>query len=160
MAVVKSTIKYLTGVEAVQRKFALRRSKCYDHFVGLTRVKGTTYIGGSVRSKNILGYGPVSTNVVFMRMAGGLAPQATTLQLSVREFFRIATQWAHAAMKDLSYVTSNTEKINACVADPSKTIGGVSPIGNTLYGFYFKYAYKYAEDQGQAPASHELPNPA
>ena len=157
MSEVKNTISYLTGVNAVQRKFALRRNTCYKHTLNSGMVlPGTTYIGGSVRSKHILGVGAVTSNVVFMRMAGGFAPQPSPLQLNTRVMFTDCSAW----VRDARINITNFGYIKQCVADPSLKIGGKSPIGYTMNGFLWKYVKDYYDANQAVPSSTTLPQPA
>lgn len=157
MSEVKNTISYITGVSAVQRKFTLRRNTCYKHYINTGLVlPGTTYLGGSVRRKHILGVGAVESNVVFMRMAGGFAPQPSALQLNTRQMFIDCSAWVRDARINLT----NIGYVNQCVADPSLKIGGKSPIGYTMNGFLWKYVKDYYDANQAVPSSTTLPQPA
>lgn len=161
MSEIKNTILYITGVEGVSRKFTLRRNTANAHeYEGGVTVPGTTYMGGSIRSKHILGVGYVKQNTFFMRIASGKLGMPSATQIEQRAQFSAVVAWVNAAMKDLTAVVGNKEKIQTAIAQ-NKRIGTATVVGNTYRGVYWDYAWGYAsEHSGSVPSSYEFPNPA
>ena len=155
----KATIAYIPGVEDVSRKFTLRRNTCTPKtYESGNKVDGHTYLGGMVRTKNLLGVGQVKTNFVFMRFPMA-KPVPNSAQLDVRAAFSATAKWVADAMKDLSTIQANIEKINQA-KEHRLHIGGASVYGNTFRGVFWDYCYDYYLSNSEAPATYALPNPA
>lgn len=162
MAKVKQTISYILGVEAIQRKIQLRRNTYNPKYIssGLT-LPGHNYLGGSVRTKPLMGVGEVKVPTAFVRLASNRLIRATASQLEQQQKFKTCVAWVNAALENLSAVVENKAKIKQCLTDRSLTISGLSPYGYTLRGFHWAYCWNYmADHEGAAPSTYVFPDPA
>lgn len=163
MAKIKQTISYIPGVHAIQRKIQLRRNTFNPKVVNdfQDEVPGHTFIGGSVRTKSLMGVGQVQVPTMFMRLASNQKLKASTTQLELRTKFTSCVHWVNSAMQDLSSLAGNKAKIKVCLEDKTLRISGISPIGFTFRGFYWAYCWNYMGDhEGNVPASYAFPDPA
>lgn len=163
MTKMKQTISYIPGVQAIQRKIQLRRNTYNPKYVNgfLQTIPGHTYLGGSVRTKSLMGVGQVQTPTLFMRLASNQVLKFTSAQRDSQTKFTACVHWVNSAMKDISTLADNKAKIKACLEDKTLRISGISPIGFTFRGFYWAYCWNYMGDhEGSVPATYALPDPA
>ena len=150
MAKKLSTIAYNPMVESVNRKFARRIDKAYNTVITRSTdttkvVQGTTYMGGSVRHANIVGYGNVAKNVMFFRRPSGFYQKDMSEDgINRRLWFSAASTWANARVKDLTHIAKDRALWVQCVADLSLHVNGISARGyENMRGWLFAIAYKY-----------------
>lgn len=157
-----STIGYMTPVESISRKFALRKETAGDKLIAVGSGQGkltSKFFGGSVRRYYRAGSGQVMTNVLFFKKYGRItAPSVEELQN--RQNFSAASKWANAAAKDISAITHNQQIWDELVADPSLSCNGVYAAGYGERAYLFAYAMSVLATGGTLPANHQLPDPA
>ena len=152
-----SNVTLMPAVEGISRKLALRSEKCVTKQISNVIVPGHTYMGIVSRTKNVIGYGPVISNSLFMRKPMVLGTVSADVQVLRTRFYN-ATQWSAAALKDLSSLTNNQLKFKQAKADTSKTVSGVSAAGlQTFRGWMTAIAYAILLDGGTLPSNHEVP---
>lgn len=140
---VKSTINYMTGIEGVSRKFALRRNTCTNKKVGDVRgglhkiIGPTKFFGGSVRTTYISGFGKVQKNYMFMRLIAQDTTGKSALVLHIRTAFAEASKSKSVIMNDLSQIATLTANWKIADADHSKLMEGVSAAGYDMPGWVF-----------------------
>lgn len=126
------TITYLTGIEGVSRKFALRHE-----------IAGKTipcFIGGMVRKTAKVGIGIISKNFMFVRKnAISVSPSET--QMNLRELLSRTSKAAAYIMKDLSQITSTQELFKVGKEDFTKKMSGVSVYGCNYRSWIWKVTY-------------------
>lgn len=159
-----SNVLLMPAVEGISRKLALRRETCINKVITVGGdektaqiiIPGHTYMGVVNRTKNVIGYGSVSTNRLFMRKP--IAAQALTqAQSQVRINFTRAKAWVDAAMKDLAVIASNQAKFVAAKNDLTKTIEEVSAAGyQGQRGWMMGVAYAL-QAADKLPQDHNLP---
>lgn len=151
----KSNISYMPVVEGISRKFALRRETCSNKTVGKKIIAGKSWMGGSVRTYNLPGYGTVSKNVFVIRKFGNIAP-ATPDQVQVRHIFEMANKAVAVQMKDLMQITTIQQLYLGGREDLTKTVAGVSVKGYTYRGWIS--AVNYARKKADATLTQEQLN--
>lgn len=126
------TITYLTGIEGVSRKFALRKE--------IAGVNIACFLGGMVRKSNKVGTGTIAKNFMFVRKnAISVSPSET--QMEIREYFtRVSKAFAYI-WKDISQITTIQNLFLAGKADYTKKMSGVSVYGNDFRGWVWKVTY-------------------
>lgn len=156
-----SNIEFNPMVESVSRKFARRIDKAYN--TQITRstdtvvvIPGTTYMGCSVRSANIVGFGPVKKNVMFFRRPTGYYQKDNSEDgINRRLWFSAASTWASARVKDLTHIAKDRQIWNQCVEDPTLRVNGIHASGydkKDMRGWLFAIAYKYKANGQQIPS--------
>lgn len=126
------TITYVTGIEGVSRKFALRHEIAGKNIA--------CFIGGMVRKSNKVGVGIIAKNFMFVRKnAISVSPSETQLQM--RGYLSRTSKAVAYITKDLAQITSIQELFKAGKADFSKKMSGVSVYGNDFRGWVWKVTY-------------------
>lgn len=171
MQKVSGNVTFITGIEGISRKLALRKKTCTDKVVGNygasiesghpVKVEGTTYLGVVSRKRMVLGKtGFVNQSYLFLRKPI-IAKTATEDQLAVRVKFVAINAWVNAALKDLQAINFNQEQFIKCVNDLSKGCAGVGVSGfqnmrgwmkgvaSAMYGDY--------SDPQALPENHKIP---
>lgn len=126
------TITYITGVEGVSRKFALRHE-----------IAGKTipaFIGGMVRKRNLAGIGIVAKNFMFVRK-NYFSSSPSEEQMNVRALFSRAAKAAAVILKDVQQLVQSQALYREGQTDYSKTIAGISVFGNTYIGWIRKVTF-------------------
>lgn len=158
MAKKLSKISFMPAVESISRKFVPRKEKCVNQSIGRYDVPGKRYMGSYAKRATLIGYGPITKNIVFLRNPMSLAAP-TQDELLRRARFSAANAWANAAWKDLSAITANQQKFKQAKEDFTLTISGVSAYGyQTMLGWMMAIAYKIQEAGGELPVNHKLPD--
>lgn len=150
---VKSTINYMTGIEGVSRKFALRRNTCTNKNVGQSVIGGlhkilgpTKFFGGSVRTQYISGFGKVQKNYLFMRLIAQDTTAKSALALKIRNAFAEASKSKSEIMNDLSQIATLTANWKTADADHTKRMAGVSAAGYDMPGWVFAVQFARVKD--------------
>lgn len=123
------TITYITGVEGVSRKFALRHE-----------VAGKTipsFIGGMVKKSKLGGIGIVAKNFMFVRK-NYFSSSPSEAQVEVRALFSRAAKAAAYILKDVQQIVQSQALYKEGEKDLTKTIAGVSVYGLTYIGWVRK----------------------
>lgn len=149
-----SNITFITGVESISRKFALRAVKCTTHTNQQGQKYTPVYIGAACRMKPFRGT-TVKMNYLFLRQNARTSP-LTEDELTVREHFRDSSRWVAAAMEDLSAVTGNQTKFVDSKYH-GKRIKGVSAVDYGMRGWMFAIAMAMLGDDETLPQNHQLP---
>lgn len=160
---VKSTINYMTGIEGVSRKFALRRNTCTNKNIGENVVGGnhkiigpTKFLGGSVRTKYISGFGKVQRNYLFMRLIAQDTTAKSALALKIRSAFAMAAQSKSEIMNDLSQIATLVANWKIADADHSKRMAGVSAAGYDMPGWVFAIQFaRFKNNDWSAPQNYD-----
>ena len=155
----KSNISYMPVVEGISRKFALRRETCSNKTVGNKIIAAKGWMGGSVRTYNLGGYGKVSKNVFVIRKFGSIIP-ASTSQVQVRHIFEMANKAVSTQLKDLMQMTTIQNLYIGGLSDLTKTVAGVSVKGYTYRGWVtaVDFARKKADPTLSQTDLNQFPN--
>ena len=149
-----SNITFITGVESISRKFALRAIKCSEKGNQQGQVYTPVYIGAACRLKPFNGT-TVKMNYLFLRQNARTTPLSED-ELVVRENFRSASRWVKDAMEDLSVVTGNQQKFLTSKTE-NKRVKGVSAIDYGMRGWMFAIAMKMLGNDETLPTNHQIP---
>ena len=126
------TITYLTGVEGVSRKFALRKEIAGKNIA--------CFLGGMVRKSSKVGIGTISKNFMFVRK-NYFSTSPTEEQITLRGYFSRASKAAAYIQKDLSQITSIQTLFLAGKANYSKLMEGISVYGHSFRGWVWAVTY-------------------
>lgn len=149
-----SNITFITGVESISRKFALRKIKCTTHANQQGQQYTPVYIGAACRLKPFRGT-TVKMNYMFLRQNARTNPLSEG-ELTVRENFRQASRWVKAAWEDLSAVTANQQKFVTSKKE-NAPIKGVSAVDYGMRGWMFAIAMAMLGNDETLPTNHQLP---
>lgn len=140
----KGTIGYMPAVDQINRKFALRATKCSaGRFQG-----GNKYMGGATRVTFRPGYGYVNKNIMFFRENHRMSPLSSR-ERQVRNLFAKVSKGAASILNDISQLTAVQLKYKTAGEDLSKTINGVSAKGYTLRGWVWAVQFAGASESEQ-----------
>lgn len=168
---VSGNVTFITGIESISRKLALRKKTCTDKVVGNygpsiatghpVQIEGTTYLGVVSRKRMVLGKtGFINQSYLFLRKPM-IAKAATEDQLAVRTKFVAINAWVNAADKDLQAIAYNQEQYLKCVNDLSKGCSGVGVSGFSGYRGWMKGVasamYGDYSDPQTLPENHKVP---
>lgn len=167
---VNGNVTFITGIEGISRKIALRKDTCVDKIIGVASAKvaagagvlvqGTRYLGVVSRKRMVLGHGEVPQSYLFMR-TNKARTIATEQELLIRTKFTAINQWVATAWKNLNAIAHNQEQFLACKADLSKSCAGVgvsgfsnmrhwmTAVASAIYGDY--------EEPQTLPQDYKLP---
>lgn len=126
------TITYITGVEGVSRKFALRKEIAGKNIA--------CFLGGMVRKTSKVGVGTIAKNFMFVRKnAISVSPSET--QLTLQNAFKRTSKAVAYIFKDVSQITSLQNLFLEGKADYSKKMSGVSVYGHSQRGWVWDVTY-------------------
>lgn len=126
------TVTYITGIEGVSRKFALRKEIAGKNIA--------CFLGGMVRKTNKVGVGTIAKNFMFVRK-NAISTSPSPDQMQMQEYFSRTSKAVAYMFKDLTQITSIQNLFLAGKADYSKRMEGVSVYGHTQRGWVWDVTY-------------------
>lgn len=147
---IKGSIAYMTGIDQINRKFALKKNKCSAKWGGPVRYVPMRFIGGATRNTIRGVIGACRKNYMFMRMNARVTPPSVH-EIDLRNKFSTIRAAIIHLMEDLTQVTRiQAMWLGGTIAgkyyegarnNANIKINGVSAEGYTYYGWLFAVQY-------------------
>jgi len=126
------TITYLTGIDGVSRKFALRHEIAGKNIA--------CFLGGMVRKTKKVGVGTIAKNFMFVRK-NYISVSPSETQLALQDAFKRTSKAVAYIFKDVSQITRLQENFLAGKEDFSKKMSGVSVYNHNQRGWVWDVTY-------------------
>ena len=129
----KGTVVYMPVVDQINRKFALRKTKCVK-VEGRVNLEANRFMGGMTTERYLPGYGIVRKNSLFFRVNPRSTEPSEDERL-LRLHFSQGVKAGNRLLKDLSVITRYTEMYDQASDDFTKKVFGVSAKGYDYRGW-------------------------
>lgn len=147
----------MPAVDQINRKFALRKTKCVT-VEGRVNIEANRFMGGMTTERYIAGYGLVRKNSLFFRENPRSTEPSENERLQ-RLHFSQGVQAGNRLLKDLTVISRYQEMYDQASADFKKKVFGVSAKGYDYRGWMLACQIKAynndAEGKGTWPQSFD-----
>lgn len=134
-------IQYITPIETIRRKFALKREKAGLKKVNKDVAQVNKFFGGAQRKGYAAGMGEYHLNYVFFKKNNRTTAPSTN-EITLRETFAVVSRGVQHIRHDLSQITRTQQMWLTAVQNPtSKAINGVVAYGYNYPGWIFAVQY-------------------
>lgn len=134
-------IQYVTPIETIRRKFALKREKAGLKKINKDVAQVNKFFGGAQRQGYAAGMGEYHLNYMFFKKNNRTTGPSTD-ELALRERFAVVSRGVQHIQHDLGQITRVQNMWKTAVANPTtKSINGVVAYGYNYPGWIFAVQY-------------------
>lgn len=146
-------IQYITPIETIRRKFALKREKAGLKMIKKDVAQVNKFFGGAQRQGYAAGMGEYHLNYVFFKKNNRTTSPSGD-ELALRETFAVVSRGVQVIRHDLGQITRVQNMWKTAVQNPtSKAINGVVAYGYNMPGWIFAVQYAGKKASGSYDVS-------